>query len=119
MNHYSYCATYYYGGRPCDCPLNALAPQTSDEALAALRVALAGDEDRVLTDCEVNGCDDAPAFPVVLTVYTAQGTVTVENVREDSIKREGTDLIAEAEDGSSSCPLFRFFDVQGYSTTFA
>jgi hypothetical protein len=69
-------------------------------------------------DCFVNACDEF-SYPVTLTVYTAHGSVTVENVREDSIERDETDLIAEAQDGSSKCPIYRFFDVQGYSTTFS
>lgn len=100
MNHL-YCPENY--GTYCDECANLPA---SDEALARLRTLLDGED------------VFAPAA-VALTVYTAEGTVTVENIREDSIKREGSDLIAEADDGSSKCPLFRFFGVIGYSTTFA
>lgn len=98
MSHPSYCTFHACQRTVCCCP-------TSDEALATLRKKLAGEPER--------------EFPVVLTVFTAEGTVTVDNIREDSIKHENGTLTCEADDGSSKCPLYTFFRVQGYSTTFA
>ena len=62
----------------------------SDEALAALRKALAG---------------DSVFAPVVLTVYTAHGSVTVENINESSNRFADGTLTSEAQDGSSKCPI--------------
>lgn len=91
---------------PClDCAPAVAEYAKSDEALAELRRALAG--------------DDAPEYPVVLTVYSAHGTVTVENVDESSIRLDAGTLTCEEADPSSSCPLFTFGSVIGYRTTFA
>lgn len=79
---------------------------TSDEALARLRSLLAGEDVSALS-------------AVVLTVYTAQGSVTVENINESSIRLDAGTLTCEADDNSSKCPLFTFGSVIGYSTTFA
>ncbi len=89
---------------PCpDCAYEELPP--SDEALARLRSLLASED--VFADA-----------PVVLTVFTAYGECTVENVDESSIRLNAGTLTCEAQDGTSNCPLYTFGSVQGYRTTF-
>lgn len=99
LDHKDYCPAYY-GHAACDC-------KTSDEALAELRKALAGDSEQEIT------------YPATLTVYTANGNVTVENVREDSISITGGVLKCEEDNNTSSIRIFHFVNVLGYSTVIA
>lgn len=101
LNHIGECA-YYYDG-PCTC-------RTSDEALAELRNLLAGSPSPVvmLTDCEVNGCDEDAPGEMMLTVVFIDGRkvsvpVMVPTSGEAVVMRDG---ILLAEDRTMRCYSF-------------
>lgn len=96
-----------------DCDINGCSstcPERlakSDEALAALRLALAGDPEPEVS------------YPCSLTVYCASGEVTVHNIREDSIKITGGVLKCEEDNNTSSIRIYHFVNVLGYSSVIA
>lgn len=101
--HELYCNSGPYGGWQGACNCNARF-QNSDEALAALRKKLSGDDEKL------------DSTPISLTVYAAVGSITV-TVREDSIEMRDNNLIAEgATDNATLNDLYTFVNVIGYMT---